>query len=127
MRAGDLVLEADELKWMPKAGDLVAAASRLIRRRTHEPEPFTINVSRITAVEFKGDADLKKSPSGYIKALPLIAHGYGGGQARHPMGMGKLKKLLIVRYTDQEGRDHEVVFANDPSDVVGVIGRFELV
>ena len=126
-RIGELALDADELRWMPKVGfdgdrDLVGAASRLIRRRPNEPEPFTIDVSRINSVEFKGDPDLKKSPSGYVKALPLVAHGYGGGQAKHPMGTGKLKKLLIVRYTDQEGRDHEVVFANVPSEGFGMIG-----
>ena len=114
------MLEAGELKWMPKAGfdgdhDLIAAANRLIRRRVDEPEPFSIDVSKITSVEFKGDADLKKAPSGYVKALPLVAHGYGGGQARHPIVTGKLKKLLIVRYAE-EGREHEVVFANVPSE-----------
>ncbi len=118
-RIGHLSLEGTVLRWTPKGkpgADLKIERSGLlpsVRWAKREDEPFTIDVATVNSVEFKGDADLKKAPSGYVKSLPFVAHGYGGSQAKHPMGSGRLKKMLIIKYMDG-GHEYEVFFANEP-------------
>jgi hypothetical protein len=103
---GELQLEAGQLRWTPKLG-------WIDRIRSRSPEPFTISAAAITHVEYMGDTELKKAPSGYLNVLGIVAHGYGGSQPKHPLSAaGRLKKMLVVRYRDSHDREYAVVFAN---------------
>lgn len=114
---GELQFEGDTLRWAPRGpSELARLVERNVRRGwAKEAEPFEINVARITSVEFQGDETFKLGPSGYVR-LPVVLHGYGGSQPRHPLGEGKLTKALTVRYEDDEGREHEVVWVNTSDD-----------
>jgi hypothetical protein len=108
---GRLSLEAGVLRWSP-----------MTRKWRVELPSFEIDVAIIASVDFKGDADLKKAPSGYLRLLPGLATSFGGSLARHPLGTGRLTKLLIVHVAPEFGA-WEVVFANTPDTVTGPLGQ----
>lgn len=141
---GDLALVSERLEWTSTGGTAQRLGEQLsesldrfsvvrsVKGATNsakdrlltlkEREGFVIDASKIESVQFKGDTDLAKAPSGYLAILPGVALGFGG-KANHPLGAGgRLNKLLIVRYAE-DGRDYEVFFANWPRGMVGALAQ----
>jgi hypothetical protein len=112
---GRLTVTSGELRWEPETIKLRLTRADGVRQ-------FAIDVAAIRSAEYRGDVDLKKHQSGFIRILPGVAHSYGGGQARHPLyPLGKIKKMLIVRY-DDGGAERELVFVNHPKARRGALG-----
>jgi hypothetical protein len=109
---GTLSFDGPDLTWRPRAW----AAAR-------GSQPFALPLTAVTDVDYKGAADLATAPDGYVKLLPFTLSGYGG--SKHPMGYGKLTKLMTVKFVDEEQREHTIAFANRPaSTAASGVGPF---